>query len=179
MAKIIIIFCSLLIPFLAIGRDTESNLKEKVVEIYTSQIGVHELSGKNDGPEVEGYLRVCGLPKGYAWCAAFVSWVFQKSGVDAIKSAWAPDWFKKNVIFKHGKSTAGMQMSPDQGDVFGIYFPTLKRVGHVGFIHNWNYSKSTVCTVEGNTNAAGSREGDGVLKKFRLKSQIYIISRWL
>ncbi|GAL83407.1 hypothetical protein MYP_634 [Sporocytophaga myxococcoides] len=163
---------------LAYGGDTEGNIKKKVVNLYTSQIGVHELTGNNDGPEIEAYLRVCGLPKGHAWCAAFVSWVFDRANIKAIKSAWAPSWFpNKNVIFKNGKSLPE-KPSPSQGDVFGIYFLNLKRVGHVGFIDNWNYSKTTVVTVEGNTNAAGSREGDGVLRKYRLKSQIYTVSRW-
>ena len=34
-------------------------------------------------------------------------------------------------------------------------------------------------TVEGNTNEAGSREGDGVYRKRRHIKTIYAISRWI
>lgn len=42
----------------------------------------------------------------------------------------------------------------------------------------WSEGNFTI-TVEGNTNEAGSREGDGVYRKRRLKNQIYKISRWI
>ena len=43
-----------------------------IAETYTSQIGVREATGRNDGKQVELYLKSVGLGKGYAWCAAFV-----------------------------------------------------------------------------------------------------------
>ncbi|WP_457289316.1 hypothetical protein [Pedobacter sp. UYP24] len=61
--------------------------------------------------------------------------------------------------------------TPQAADVFFIYFPEKKRVAHTGFIHIWG--AAYVTTVEGNTNEAGSREGDGVYRKIRLTRQIY------
>ncbi len=66
---------------------------------------------------------------------------------------------------------------PLKADVFFIWFAEKKRVAHTGFIDRWN--QTFAITVEGNTNQAGSREGDGVYKKRRLKRQIYAVCNYI
>lgn len=164
--------------FLAFGLTCISgqNARNRVKEIYTAELGVRELSGRNDGERVEMYLQSVGHKKGAPWCAAFVSWVYQEADIKAPRSAWSPAWFPiSNTVYIR---RASKNKTPDSGDVFGIYFQNLKRIAHVGFIDEWQ-SGSVAITVEGNTNEAGSREGDGVYRKRRLKSQIYKVSRWL
>lgn len=154
---------------------------ECVIDTYQSQIGVLELTGNNDGYEVGQYLSSTGLGEGYAWCAAFVNWSLEQCGYHGPKSpAWSPSWFTDHVIYTKGMITFGNEayQRPGPGDVFGIYFLSKKRIAHVGFIDQWPNKHYTI-TVEGNTNEAGSREGDGVYRKYRIKSQIYKISRWV
>ena len=149
---------------------------DRVAEIFRAEIGVRELTGKNDGPRVEEYLASVELGKGYAWCAAFVTWTFKQAEIDAAVSAWSPSWFpQKNVIYTHGSHT---NRTPGTADVFGIYFQNLGRIAHVGFIDDWENGDFCI-TVEGNTNDEGPCDGDGVYRKRRLKSQIYKISRWI
>lgn len=147
--------------------DSHSNLEhaDAIITIAASQIGVRELTGKNDGVEVTKYLNSVGLDKGYAWCAAFVSWVHDQAGVTGAKSAWSPSWLPRDRLVKNAKP----------GDVFGIYFRSKNRIAHVGIIE---VPGATTITIEGNTNEAGSREGDGVYRKRRLSKQIYQTSRW-
>lgn len=167
------IICLLLIVF-NICTSHASDIVTKVKYTYSKEIGVREASGKNDGNKVEEYLKSVGLGKGYSWCAAFVSWTYQQANVSHPKSAWAPSFFPKSkIIYQSGKTF----QTPRTGDVFGIYYPSKKRIAHVGFIDTW--SDSFVVTVEGNTNEAGSREGDGVYRKRRLKRQIYAVSRFI
>lgn len=145
--------------------------------IYDAEIGVREASGRNDGMRVEEYLASCGRKKGDAWCAAFVTWTFKQAGIKAVVSGWSPSWFPAgNTVYTRGKSG---NRTPQTADVLGIYFANLNRVAHVGFIDAWKEKDSFCITVEGNTNDAGSREGDGVYRKRRLKSQIYKVSRWI
>ena len=139
-----------------------------VVKTFTAEIGVRELSGHNDGAAVEKYLSSVGLPKGYPWCAAFVAYCFSECGITTVNSAWSPTWFPDDQLTDQ----------PAAGNVFGIYFPNKRRIAHVGFIDSWDMNESYTQTVEGNTNQVGSREGDGVYRKFRLKNQIYKISKW-
>lgn len=168
----------LCIFWLVIGLDLScqnTELTDKVASIYHGEVGVRELTGRNDGERVEEYLRATGLPKGNAWCAAFVTWVFRQAEVTAPISAWSPSWFSRNVIYTRG---AKNNITPGKADVFGIYFNNLKRIAHVGFIDEWSDGSVYTKTVEGNTNDTGSREGDGVYYKRRLKSQVYKVSRW-
>lgn len=156
---------------------------ECVQASFTAEIGVRELTGRNDGIAVEKYQNSIDTDLGekWAWCAAFINWNFLECGIETPKNAaWSPNWFPPSkVIYHRGVITANDNnyKKPRTSDVFGIYFSSKKRVAHVGYIDQWPAKKYFV-TVEGNTNSAGSREGDGVYKKFRLKKQIYQVSRW-
>jgi hypothetical protein len=149
----------------------ERPTRGELLAIFISQIGIRELTGRNDGKAVEMYLASVGLKKGPPWCAAFVSWGYGMVGIQAAQSAWSPDWFPSGrVIWKQGRGE-----KPQPCDVFGIYFPDKRRVAHVGIVEQWGES---VLTIEGNTNDAGSREGDGVYRKRRLPRQLYAVSCW-
>lgn len=145
--------------------------------VYDSQLHVREKTGKNDGVEVERYLKYTGLNKGYAWCAAFVCWSLGEIDIPNPKNAWSPSLLPSNkLVYQHqSKVYNGV---PQRGDVFGIYYTNLKRIGHVGFIDEWG-SGTFAITVEGNTNGEGSREGNGVYRKRRLKSQVYRVANWI
>ena len=49
--------------------------------------------------------------------------------------------------------------------VIGLYYPHLGRLGHIGIVTG--FDGKNIYTIEGNTNAAGSREGQGVYRKIR------------
>lgn len=145
------------------------------IETY---IGVREEGGANAGKMVERFLATTGLGKGYPWCAAFVATILTECQVPNPKSAWSPAYFPTSkVIYIRGSKQVHLKVNtPVKGDVFGLYFPSKGRIAHVGFIDEWTASK--VITIEGNTNEAGSREGDGVYRKRRLTRQIYQVARW-
>lgn len=173
MAKTIVIIFSI---FCAVFVARAANTQTTVADIYRSQIGVRELTGHNDGKRVEEYLRSCGLAKGNPWCAAFLTWTYKQAGIKAIVSGYAPNWFPvKHVIYTRGSKS---NTTPATADAFGIWFQNKGRIAHVGFIDEWTGGNFAI-TVEGNTNEAGSREGDGVYRKRRLKSQVYKVSRWI
>ena len=152
-------------------------IRDKVRKTYSAEVGVREKTGHNDGVKVETYLRYIGLGKGYAWCAAFVCWTYGQSGVKNPRSGYCPDLFtKKYVIYKRGAKT-GNVIKPQYGDIFGIYFQEKKRIAHTGFVDDWG--DKYAITTEGNTNEAGSREGDGVYRKRRLKSSIYEVANYI
>ncbi|HRN93068.1 MAG TPA: hypothetical protein PLS87_11660, partial [Ferruginibacter sp.] len=100
-------------------------------EVYTSYIGVREATGKNDGQEVELFLKSVGLGKGYPWCAAFVKHCLLEAnvpGVDKINGMALSCENKNRMIFKSRQ----MFGEPKPGDVFTLYYAHLKRIGHTG-----------------------------------------------
>lgn len=164
--------------FLVSSGFSGAGIRSRVVNTYTKEIGVREQSGRNDGARVETYLRYVNLPKGNPWCAAFVCWAYGQNNVTNPRSAWSPDLFpSKKVIYK--RNVRSLSATPKAGDAFGLYFPSKGRVAHVGYIDDWPPDSIWCITVEGNTNEAGSREGDGVYKKRRLKSSIYIVADFI
>ena len=166
----IIIFIFILCGF------SHSGLSQScIADTYYSQVGVREATGRNDGKQVEQYLKSVGLGKGYAWCSAFVRWCFDKCGVKTTINAMALSTHsvKRLVYFK-----GHFIKEPKQGDVFTLYYPHLKRIGHTGF-HDKKINDKIFKSVEGNTNSAGSREGDGVYVKYRSYRAIYSINRWI
>jgi hypothetical protein len=155
--------------FTAFGRSgvPQRNPVEELMNVCRSQLGVRELTGKNDGAKVESYLKYVGFTKGNPWCAAYVSWVFKQAGYPTPKTAWSPALFPADHVVKE----------PAAGLVFGIFFADLKRIAHCGFVEN--LQGDFVLTIEGNTNVEGSREGQGVYRRLRHKRTINKYANWL
>lgn len=139
---------------------------KKLIPIAQAELWVREETGNNDGKRVEEYQATVGLKKGDPYCAAFISWVFKQAGYSAPRTGWSPSLFP---VAKLVKAAA-------PGNVFGIYFPSLKRIAHCGFVEH--IKGDWISTIEGNTNVSGSRECDGVHRRLRHKKTIYTYSDW-
>jgi len=166
MAKVKIILVVVFVIFFSFRGYLQDDCITRVANDY---VGVREATGNNDGEIVELFLASANAKKGDPWCAAFVTYVHSLCGYKIPNSpAWSPSWFPTSRIVKLSEC--------ESGDVFGIYYSSKKRIAHVGIIEKetGNY----FLTIEGNTNEAGSREGDGVYKKRRPQKTIYKIARW-
>ena len=151
---------------------SKEELRENVALTYSAQIGVMETSA-NWSVEIKEYLKVTGINFSAPWCAALVSYCYTVNGVDNPRSAWSPDYFPKTKLINIQTTI------PKRADVFGVYYHNLGRIAHVGFIDQWPRDGDYFISVEGNTNDNGSREGNGVYKKRRLKRGAYRVSRWI
>ncbi|HEX8607623.1 MAG TPA: peptidoglycan-binding protein [Pedobacter sp.] len=139
---------------------------ERLIPIALAELWVREERNKNEGKRVEEYLAVVGLRKGEPYCAAFVSWVFQQAGYPSPRTGWSP------ALFPHPR----LVKAAAPGNVFGIYFPAMKRIAHCGLVVS---SRSDwITTVEGNTDASGGREGGGVYQRLRHKKSIRVFADW-
>lgn len=168
--------------FLMSGRAQENTIRKKLVDTLTAQLHVRELTGNNDGVEVEKYLEFVGQTKGASWCAAFCSYNLNAVGISTPpnpNSAWSPAFAsKKYVIWTQAlEKQHKIKVQPKPGDCFTLYNANLKRVGHVGFIVG--ATNGYWITIEGNTGLNGSREGSGVHKLKRAKGKIYAITNYI
>lgn len=162
------------------GNSNELKRKRGILkEVYTDELGVREFSSRNDGPDVEKYLRYVRLKKGQPWCAAFVCWALGETGIKNPRSGWSPDLFPASkVIWQRTRAiAAGDIAAPRQGDVFGVWYSDKGRIAHVGFVDKWD--GKWIISVEGNTNGAGSAEGDGVYRKRRLIASLYKVADFI
>ena len=151
-----------------------------------TQVGVLEVGGNNSGREVKAYLASTGLKEGPPWCAAFVHWnyrqcdrVIEPSRSFALAASWHP---KSRRIWQRGSWTPDTAKTftriTRNGDMFSLWYTTLSppRIGHTGIVYDED--PQYVFTVEGNTSSGGSRDGDGVYLRKRLKKSLYCLSRW-
>lgn len=154
--------------------------REKVLAIASSQVGIVEKTGRNDG-DVEKYIASVGLnPKGgYPYCAAFNFWVGKEALGSANpypKSAWSPDHVKG------GSRTASTTIIKG-GETFGIHFANLKRIGHTGLLES--FDGTNFITIEANTSAnaavgsAADRDGQGVFRKRRHWRTVHSTRDWI
>jgi hypothetical protein len=138
------------------------SLKEKVLEIANTQVGVEEIPrGSNKGKDVEKYLKSIGLRGGYAWCGAFTYWCVDNAS-KALKIA-NPLIKTGGVLKQWNERTELRETIPQSGDIFILDYG--KGLGHTGFVEC--VDGLNIRTIEGNTNDEGSREGYEVCRRVR------------
>lgn len=148
---------------------------QSFLDTLESFIGTTELTGKNDGPEIKRMLETCGMGEGNPWCAAYIALALTMNDLKPPSGcAWSPSYFPESkVVWRKGDS----RLIP-KGAVFGLWFNNLNRVAHVGVVVK-DTGRGWVITMEGNTNADGSRDGNMAATRMRKKSQLYVASDWV
>lgn len=142
--------------------------------------GWTEIGGNNRGQAVERFLKHVALEPGQPWCAAWVAYVGYYGCYDYAtkKSYWPlPKTGGCAYLGDVAKGKSVLVAMPEPGDVFLVYFPSLKRFAHTGFCVSANTDGSWV-TIEGNTSGGGSREGWGVFERTRTFDAADRFIRW-
>lgn len=153
---------------------------EKLVQIAEAEIGKKETKGRNLGPDVERYQAATNLdPGAWPWCAAFVCHCLREWLNDPANRAWLAlkkstptGWMPKTALaygfLKWAKARPATTTilpdtaTPEAGDIVVYDF------SHIGIVKRCIGDKFEA--IEGNTNSAGSRDGDGVYFKVRPRS---------
>jgi hypothetical protein len=140
-------------------------------------VGLGEDGDDNRGQMVELFLREVRQPPGQPWCAAFVHHVGYWSHYDhaSLHSTWPlPATASCFELGEFARERGILLEQPAVGDVFLLRSKELRRFAHTGIVvelvqtYGTGNIASYVCTtVEGNTNADGSRNGNTTLRKTR------------
>ena len=178
MAKINYIFISVCVFILFSSFNLESTCLKQTID---SQIGIKELTGNNDGKEIEKYQKATNSPKYSSYCASFVKWCFLQCGKNPSISAWSPTAHNpKNIVYFNGR----FEKEPVLGDVFTVYSLSKKRIVHTGFYYSY-YNNRVFLTAEANTSSNGvitgsflDVNGNGNYKKLRSYHAVYGITRF-
>ena len=170
----------LLISLTSFTCDTcKMTKRECIIKNAEKEVGIREEGGNNKGKRVTEYLLNAGITTPAPWCSAFVRYVLDECKIPNKVTAWSASATANNRIYDR-RYPAKNNVTPVGGDVFTLYYPNLKRIGHTGFLTGWG--NKWVETIEGNTSQADTRETstgrDGVFKKKRLKASIYQVSRY-
>lgn len=141
-----------------------SVLGRKALQVAINEMiaGATEIGGNNKGPFVKKYLAPAGLPEGYSWCAAFMSWCFlQAAGGERSMMGFNYTAGARNVfdqLKKKGETFSGtaIDLTPEPGDLvvwWRVSLPSYS--GHIGIVHH--VADGFIYTIEGNkaANVAG------------------------
>ncbi len=158
-------------------------LAELTIQIALGYDGVRETGGNNRGPQVEEFQKSIGLVAGDPWCAAFICFCIKKA---AASLGVKPNFQYGGSVYKLWTRNPDLQMAdPELNCLFLIDHGLSKkgtRIGHTGFCvgpfpsdpnaYPDEMFLDKIETMEGNTNAAGSRDGDGAYHKSRKLSEL-------
>lgn len=144
---------------------------ENAVHLARAYVGTKEQGGSNKGPEIERFLANVQLKPPQPWCAAFVYTVLLECGAPPSKLPQARA--AAGVVNWRTWARANRRLvnEPNRGHLFFWLNKTSNGFqGHIGFIaevQNQPNGRFRIRTFEGNTNAGGLRDGDGVYERWR------------
>jgi len=138
----------------------------RILETAQSEVGVREQPlGSNDGPRVRQYWQRTGYRFPVFWCMCFLWWVIDevceelgvenlvpRSGDCDTVEAWGA---KRKILFK----------TPQPGDLGFVTRSKGTDAYHVFLVKEVH--ADYLITIEGNSNAGGSNNGDGVYERRR------------
>jgi hypothetical protein len=155
------------------GAIWADSIEDRLLATFRPLVGVREKPmGSNRGPEVDAYNRAADTVLGSPWCASVAHWGYERLGLPA-RGAYSPSWYAKARVIPRD------QVRP--GDIGLIYFPGKGRYAHtiacIEAVRQRGGRVVEVVTLEGNTNAQGSREGDQFARRIRDANTVTFV-RW-
>lgn len=140
----------------------------KIIDIAKAEIGYHEGRSNGHWNNDQKYSKaVPGMAWSnfQAWCCTFVSWCAMQAGEASLyprtaSCLTAVSWFRQQKRFSEYPAIGAQIFFGSGGG------------SHTGIVTD--YDSTYVYTVEGNTNAGGGAEGDGVYAKKRLRRDSYV-----
>jgi hypothetical protein len=145
----------------------------KIVEIARSYLGEFEKPGNHGfkNPALQAKMEADGWKDGEAWCAYFQEMIWEEA-YPAFEKVFDKLFSGSCAITLANFKKAGYEIStiPVPGALMIMHSykdGVFTGKGHAGLVIPTLISNSEWYSIEGNTNSAGSREGDSVQIKKR------------
>lgn len=142
--------------------------RQTIIDIATKEIGYKESPPKSNLNKFGKWYGMDGL----AWCAMFVSWVYDQAGVplghidDNNGFRYCPSaliyWRRNDKI----------TLYPAPGDIVLFDWNVDKKSDHTGIFVKWIETGKTFETIEGNTSSSNQSDGGEVERRTRKVSQV-------
>jgi len=134
----------------------------KIVEIAKKEVGYEETPKNSNKTK---YGKWFGLD-GVAWCAMFVSWVYDKAGRPLGNLGFTKGFAGCQTAAVLFNKKGWVVDAPEEGDIVLFDWNGDGRYDHVGIFVKW-LSKTTFETVEGNTSPTNQSNGGAVMIRVR------------
>lgn len=164
------------IPNVVITKAVVANSGKMFRQEFEKILGVKEIpDGSNRGPEVDEFIRYCGLEPDQQWCGCTFSWVYGQTGLNSPRSGYTPTLVPRSrIIYQAGQDWKQFYLqyrdSIDQMILSGsLYIKSKGRDGHLfAIVH---IDEENVYSYDGNVS-------DMCLAKKRHYKAINKICNW-
>ena len=104
-----------------------------ILKIAASQLGIKEIRGSEDNPQIVKYAQETGITSidddEVPWCSTFVNWCAKEAGLPMSGKANARSWI----------SVGTTPQSPEPGDIVVFWRDSIHSwKGHVGILLGFN-----------------------------------------
>lgn len=143
--------------------------RDKVIQIARAEVGTKELPANSNKTK---YGKWYGLD-GNAWCAMYVSWVFDQAGLRLTVGQTAKGYHHCQSANNIWKGKQRFTQNPKQGDIVLFDWQSDGWADHTGIFVKWNNAQKTEFTcIEGNTSLTNNSNGGMVMERLRYKNNV-------
>jgi hypothetical protein len=142
---------------------TRSDFVRELLDAARMSLGTTETT-RNSGPEIDAWLKYAHSEPGKPWCAAWVVFMHRIAAVSCDVVSPCPRTAGSLDLWAKAPDECKTDL-PAPGDVFILDTGYPGGAGHCGIVETCSPGGDILETIEGNTNAAGSREGNCVARQ--------------
>lgn len=158
-----------------------NDIQKKIIDVAKSYLNIREVGANNsnfNNKEFERRMEAVGWDHGQAWCAYFAEMVWREaySAFDTIVANQLGEIFSSGAVntLHNFEKVKGFIISDEPQEGAVVIWQHYKNgeptwMGHAGIIIGLDKTGAMIHTIEGNTNKAGDREGQGVEEKVRYR----------
>lgn len=142
-----------------------------ILNVARAEIGVKESPANSNHVKYNtDYYGRAVSGSNYAWCCAFVWWVFNRAGASSLfyggeKTAYCP-----TLLSYHKARGQFVTDTYQPGDIIFFNFSGKSNAAHVGICETWDGTYIT--TIDGNTGSGDEANGGAVMRRKRHKKHI-------
>jgi hypothetical protein len=147
---------------------TEAEKRTLVTKIAHREVGQKESPANSN---MQKYGAWYGL-NGVAWCAIYVSWVFDQAGLKLGKIDTDKGYHYVPSAYNFWKRTSRTTIDPQEGDIVIFDWQGDKLADHTGIFLHWIVKGETFLSIEGNTSISNDSSGGEVMIRIRQLSSV-------
>lgn len=144
---------------------------DMILNIARGELGVkEEPAGSNTVKYNTAYYGREVSGSTYAWCAAFVWWVFRQAGASFLYYGGGKTAYCPTLLSYHKGLGEGVHGNYRPGDIIFFNFSGGSGASHVGICERWD--GTTITTIDGNTGTDNEANGGCVMRRRRAAKYI-------
>ncbi len=134
--------------------------REKIIAIAAAEVGTKESPANSNKTK---YGKWYGFD-GFAWCAMFVSWVYDQAGHPLGHIDDDKGYRDCRSAYRHWQATGEITNNPEKGDIILFDWTNDGRCDHTGIFNEWlDAGKTKFSSYEGNTAVGNDSDGGQVM----------------